>query len=220
MKILIFDTETTGLPANMRAFPTKETLDKWPHIVQFGYIYYDTDLKEVLSIQDHIISLPPGVIIPEEASKIHGITTQMTKIKGIPFEYVVEMFMKCFAEADLVVAHNVEFDKKVLIADLFRINKYEMFLNDLIVCTKFYCTMQESTEFCNILRFRQNRKSSFVKFPTLKELCNKLFNYEPRNLHNALNDVVICMQCFYKLKFNIDLYSENDIIKEMIDNIK
>jgi len=36
MKILVFDTETTGLPE--RSSSIKET-DKWPYIIQISYIF-------------------------------------------------------------------------------------------------------------------------------------------------------------------------------------
>ena len=48
MRIIIFDTETTGLPKSK--FISPDTLNKWPHIVQFSYIIYDTDLNDINTI--------------------------------------------------------------------------------------------------------------------------------------------------------------------------
>ena len=42
-KIIIFDTETTGLPKTKDALVTSTEL--WPYIVQFSYIIYDMQLK-------------------------------------------------------------------------------------------------------------------------------------------------------------------------------
>ena len=44
MKLLVFDTETTGLPES-RTTSILET-SKWPHIVQLSWILYDDDTKK------------------------------------------------------------------------------------------------------------------------------------------------------------------------------
>ena len=40
MKVLIFDTETTGLPEGKN--PSIYETQKWPHIIQLSYIVYDS----------------------------------------------------------------------------------------------------------------------------------------------------------------------------------
>jgi hypothetical protein len=42
MRVLVFDTETTGLPQTKILNP--DTLHQWPTIVQFSYIIYDLSL--------------------------------------------------------------------------------------------------------------------------------------------------------------------------------
>ena len=44
MKVLVFDTETTGLPTERNASITN--MEAWPHIVQLSYILYDVDEKK------------------------------------------------------------------------------------------------------------------------------------------------------------------------------
>ena len=44
MKVLVFDTETTGLPTERNA--SISDLEVWPHIVQLSYILYDVDEKK------------------------------------------------------------------------------------------------------------------------------------------------------------------------------
>ena len=38
----------------------------------------------------------------------------------------------------------------------------------------------------------------------------KLFNEVPNNLHNSLNDVLVCFRCYYKLRYNMDILQEDD----------
>ena len=49
MKLLVFDTETTGLPE--KGAKINET-NKWPYIIQLSYILYDTENNYVLDISD------------------------------------------------------------------------------------------------------------------------------------------------------------------------
>ena len=44
-----------------------------------------------------------------------------------------------------------------------------------------------------------------------KDGCyEKLFNEVPNNLHNSLNDVLVCFRCYYKMRYNLDILQEDD----------
>jgi energy-coupling factor transporter ATP-binding protein EcfA2 len=72
MKVLVFDTETTGLPPNNREINVN-TIHTWPHIVQFSYVMYDDVTNRVLKIFDTIVRLPENVVMSVENMNIHGI---------------------------------------------------------------------------------------------------------------------------------------------------
>ena len=218
MKVMVFDTETTGLPKYMKHTPNQNNLDNWPHIVQMSYIIYDTDTDRVLNITDHIIRVPEGVQITEENAAIHGITQEISR-QGIPLNVALDEFMVDFDKVDLIVAHNIEFDKKMLMAELYRAN-YILCVDKIHTSTKYVCTMQEGIDLCNIKAFTKIEKKEYIKWPTLAELCQHLFNYEPKNLHNSLNDVAICLRCFLKMQFDRDVCEKNDTILQMINKLK
>ena len=218
MKVMVFDTETTGLPKYMKHTPNQNNLDNWPHIVQMSYIIYDTDTDSVLNITDHIIRVPEGVQITEENAAIHGITQEISQ-QGIPLNMALDEFMVEFDNMDLIVAHNIEFDKKMLMAELYRAN-YILCVDKIRTSTKYVCTMQEGIDLCNIKAFTKIEKKEYIKWPTLAELCQHLFNYEPKNLHNSLNDVAICLRCFLKMRFDRDVCEKNDTILQMINKLK
>ena len=67
-RLLVFDTETTGLPAAWRAPYTD--VDNWPHLVSIAWAFLD-GLGRVSGSRSHIV-VPVGFDIPAEASKIHG----------------------------------------------------------------------------------------------------------------------------------------------------
>jgi len=240
MKVMVFDTETTGLPKYMKHTPNQSNLDNWPHIVQLSYIIYDTDTNQVLNITDHIIRVPDGVQITEENSAIHGITQEISR-QGIPLNVALDEFMVDFDNVDLIVAHNIEFDKKMLMVELYRANleraeaegagerlnsaggsrrSYILCVDKIQTSIKYACTMQEGIDLCNIKAFTKIEKKEYIKWPTLAELCQHLFNYEPKNLHNSLNDVAICLRCFLKMRFDRDVCKENDTILQMINKLK
>ena len=51
MKVLVFDTETTGLPQTKIINP--DTLHLWPHIVQFSYIIYELKNNVIIKLNDN-----------------------------------------------------------------------------------------------------------------------------------------------------------------------
>ena len=71
MYYLFFDSETTGKPKRYDAPMTD--VDNFPRLVQLGYIVMKDG--EVVK-QDEFIVKPDGFTIPEEVSKIHGITQE------------------------------------------------------------------------------------------------------------------------------------------------
>jgi DNA polymerase-3 subunit alpha len=222
MIVLVFDTETNGLPKNQKERPTMLNCYDWPSIVQFSYLLYDTSAREIILKRDYIIRVPKDVVISAESTKFHKITNEISEEQGVPIEGVINMFYQHFKRSDLVVAHNVEFDKKFILAEIFKLieNRSEVInllrmATDITCSKKFFCTMQEGTDLCKIKAYTKVDKKEYFKFPTLTELCKHLFGYEPKNMHNAMNDVVVCFQCFYKMKFDLNICEENQEIFEM-----
>ncbi len=103
---IFFDTETTGVPRDYKA-PTTDT-NNWPRMVQLGWILMDGEGNK-LSQKDYIIR-PDGYIIPDDAVRIHGITTQRAMEEGRDLAAVVDEFMTDFDQATFIVGHNIDFD--------------------------------------------------------------------------------------------------------------
>ena len=249
MKIIIFDTETTGLPKKVPTKKTQvneegaapipyavipETETIWPHIVQFSYIIYDTTINQILKISDNIIKLPVGIIIPQECVNIHGITNEMSAKRGVEIDAVLQKFMTDVQLADKIVAHNMSFDYNMIKAEVHRtmnrayphftrravdtVERYKTYLFILEnLKEKLYCTMKTTISLCNIQIMTKTGRT-FAKFPKLSELHEKLFGVAPKKLHNSLNDVVVCLRCYYQLEFGIDLCVINTKIqKKMLE---
>jgi DNA polymerase III epsilon subunit-like protein len=223
MKILIFDTETTGLPETK--IISQDTLNKWPHIVQFSFIIFDIDKNDIVETKDFIIKMPEGINISSESTAIHGITNEMTD-KGITINDALKEFFDKLRKVDLLVGHNIGFDINMVYIELFRIIYYQENISsykfDLHLLTNYkniYCTMQESIDLCNIQMISKLGKE-YKKFPKLSELHEKLFGNIPNNLHNSLVDILITLRCFMKLKYNRDILLDCNNYKNIIKKFK
>ena len=107
---LFFDTETTGLPKKWKEPVTN--LDNWPRLVQIAWLSYN-EFGELLSSDNRIIK-PNGFIIPEDASKIHGITHENADLIGEDLAQVLTEFKALVDNAKYLVAHNMSFDEKIV----------------------------------------------------------------------------------------------------------
>ena len=223
MRTLVFDTETTGLPKTQIIGPS--TLHLWPHVVQFSYIIFDTDSNKIVKIKDSIIKVPDGFTISEETAKIHGITTEISLTQGVSLQPVIEEFFADLYNVDHIVGHNISFDLNMVKAELHRlilecfnvdeVTKFHEYITFLNMSNKFYCTMQETIELCAI-ELKDKFGRPYKKFPKLVELYQKMFGVTPRGLHNSLIDVIVCLRCFIKLKYDVDIVNRSTEVKQMI----
>jgi DNA polymerase III subunit epsilon len=182
---LFFDTETTGLPKSWKA-PISD-LGNWPHIVQIAWALFAEDGKQ-LALHDHMIQ-PEGFVIPESATAIHGISTEKALKEGRPIAEVLKEFSKGVCEAACLVAHNLDFDEKMVRVELLRQG-----MPDGLQTIKKICTMKSSTKHCKIPGPYGD------KWPKLSELHIKLFNVDFEDQHNAASDVLCCAKCFFELR--------------------
>lgn len=186
-KFLLFDCETTGLPRN-RHF-SAEDVSGWPHLVQIAWAVYD--------LQGHAeqtrcrIVRPEGFRIPAEATAIHGISQAQARQVGSDLADVLSEFEAAAASEETVfVAHNLDYDRGVVAAELVRLNRPPDFLERPGICT-----MKTTTEVC-----RLPRPGGFgLKWPSLEELHICLFGRSYEEAHDAASDLEACARCFFKL---------------------
>ena len=179
-----FDTETTGVPLNYKA-PSSDT-NNWPRLVQLAWILTDQEGNRIHT--GNLIVKPEGFIIPTDATRVHGITTQRAKEEGVPLAEVIEQFNADLDVANYIVGHNIDFDKKIVGAEMIRLG-----MKDELEKKKSYCTMQSSIDFCKI-----PGKYGY-KYPKLQELYRKLFDRDFEDAHNAMSDIEATEKCFWEL---------------------
>lgn len=229
MKIIIFDTETTGLPPRGVRTLTMSNAEAFPHIVQFSYIIYNTGTNQIEKIRDFIIKIPSELIISPQSTSKHGITREICDTKGVEIMPVLYEFEKDLSECNLAVGHNIiDFDMKMIYAECYRRvlscketeKMYWTFYKKISSNSKkFYCTMKKGKNICNIQATNMLGKE-YIKYPRLEELYSKLFGYIPNNLHNSLNDCLVCFRCYYMIKYSKDICEISPAIRTMIQQLE
>jgi len=185
MRLIIFDTETTGLPKTRdSAFKGP---DNWPHLVSISWVILDTDENTIQKQRDYII-YPDSWVIPEESTKIHGISHADAVAKGKDlFSVMIEFNSEQF---DGMMAHNLHFDENVLI----NAYKWDLKIMDFagFTCQKF-CSMTESRTLCKLPTISKTG----YKLPKLKELYYHVFGRYPneKSLHSSMFDTLVLTQC-------------------------
>ena len=212
MKVLVFDTETTGLPEGKN--PSIYDHDKWPHVIQFSFILYDIDKNIVMGVHDYIISIGKKIPISPKSIEIHGITRKISENNGISIKDALVIFNICLNKADVIIGHNISFDKRLLMVESFRNNVPQYFTVENKGKPE-YCTMKNGTNICKIEVFSTNGES-YYKYPTLMQLHQHLFETIPKGLHNSLVDVLVCLRCYYSMIYGEDICKKGRKISAML----
>ena len=197
MNYLFIDVETTGLPKNKKL--SYKEKDNWPRVVQISFQMCD---EEGVFVEEPITAVikPENYIISEEVSKIHGISHAFAVAEGQDIKSVLDLLEQYIDKADMLIAHNMEFDYNTIASEFYHLDKREPMLNKPKFCTM---SNRNVMNFCKLPgKFRD------YKYPKLKELYNILFSEEFSNQHNALYDTRATIKCFFELKKRNIIFSE------------
>jgi DNA polymerase III epsilon subunit-like protein len=180
MKLLIFDTETTGLPKSREQ--AIKGADNWPHVVSIAWMVIDTNNNyNTISAESHIVK--PEWNIPADSTAIHGITQEKALAEGTPLSTVIGRFLA--VEHDMMVAHNIDFDYNVLVNAIM----WDLKLGTIPDFKRRFCTMEPMR---NVMRlpFANGRGFKPPKLSELYEYVMKKPAIKP-NLHSAQYDTQI-----------------------------
>ncbi len=184
-KYIFFDTETNGLPRSWKA-PVMQ-VDNWPRLVWLVWATFDAERKP-LDHQNFLIR-PDRFSIPYVAERVHGITTEHAAAHGYPVRAVLEQFANALEGSQAIIAHNIDFDEKVVGAEFIRLGHKHLLLEKPRLCT-----MKTTSRFCGI------PGPCGDKWPTLSELHRTLFQRGYKGAHNPVADVAACVKCYFELE--------------------
>jgi DNA polymerase III epsilon subunit-like protein len=167
-RVFCFDTETTGLLPKIipgAPFPPDSA---YPHLTQISWVVYNVETSEIEEVVNKYVKLPANVEISERAQEVTGITREMLEIRGKPIVDVLVRFYESYMKCDMIVAHNINFDKEVIRKEMWR-NKVKLMdavhsrsrantmvgigtrLFNQTYQMEMFCTMMNTVDLCGII---------------------------------------------------------------------
>ena len=109
-KLLLFDTETTGLQYSR------------DEIIEFAAVVVElvNGVPAITREYDELVALTPGGFVPPKITELTGISTQDLREKGLPKARVCRDIAEMMAGNTLLLAYNAHFDLSFLFYMLLR----------------------------------------------------------------------------------------------------
>ena len=183
LPLAVIDFETTGFSA------TKG------RIVEYGFALFDGG-KCTAQVGGF---LNPGMEIPEEVQKIHGITD--ADVKHAPnFSEVIELFVATLRNR-VPVAYNAPFDRRFLMGELARVP----------ISYEHLPVFDDETEWIDPLVWVR-RFHKYDKGKKLTDMCSRL-GVKLDDAHRAMSDAKATGEVLMKLAPKIEQRKYADLIK-------
>lgn len=189
-----YDTETNGLPS----FKLPSDDPSQPRIVQLSMVLEAKDERVVAAIS--VLIKPSSWKLPlawsAEAEEAHGISKEKAEEYGVPAQHALALYLDLLAKGELVVAHNLAFDAKIMRASL---NAEGLPIPDR---KPEFCTMTKSTTMVNLPPTAKMMAAGMnrPKPPTLGEAYLFFTGQEFKGAHDGLADAYGCRRVFHALK--------------------
>lgn len=216
---LVFDTETTGAGAKddftanpqpapvqiyMGLYTPPDDLSEWFDTDENGLLLPGEWLQPLQTISI-LVSLPPGKEVEAGALKVHNIPADLANKYGMSRVNACHAFSDMVDVADVVVAHNIDFDRRIMNAMMYD----EQVIDNtdpmgIFEGKELFCTMKSLTDICKIPK----RTGGGYKWPSLKEAYQFFFEREFANAHDAAADSIACAKIFFVLKYLEQLEDE------------
>ena len=194
--MFVYDFETTGLP-NFKA-PSGDPCQ--PHIVQAAAALVDPESRQIIASIDLIVR-PDGWEIPDEVAQLHGITTEKALAQGVDEAMVVHALYEMWSNAKTRIAHNEQFDARIMRIAQHRFEWPEQALQAWKGGEAF-CTARAATPIMKLPPTQKMVKAGFRhhKTPNLTEAYEHFTGKTMSNAHSAMPDVLACIEVYWALQ--------------------
>jgi DNA polymerase-3 subunit epsilon len=190
MAILFIDTETTGFPKKHGA----NIQDGQARVCQIAMLLVDDDGRSLAEYASLI--KPNGWTVEDGAASVHGFTTEKCEQYGVSGKAMMAFYAKMIALCDRIVAHNVDFDKKMMEIEA-------EYCGVSVPAKDWFCTMRFAE---NVMKLPATQKmidygyGTKYKPPKLEEAlqfyCSKSLG---DGAHDAMFDVRACKDIYFNL---------------------
>lgn len=173
---IVIDVETTGFPSRHKPV----------HIVSISWVILDAKTYEELHKEYYVVN--GDFEIPSHATYIHGLTNEYCKKHGVSLkDYVIPKLKETMLtyQPSVLVAHNLLFDKAVLLEELQRLRE-----------SRLVVQIKRLNEFCTMSQAK--KRLQLMKMPKLADIYARLTgrSFSSRKAHNALYDALHCGEVY------------------------
>jgi len=174
VKVVCFDTETTGLVENRT-----RALERQPEIIEF-YGCVASLVTGKVSYEVDVLIKPSTMPLEEHTTKITGIKTEdLTEAPS--FGEIAPQIEDLFSRAKVAIAHNATFDRDMLEIEYQRLGRV------LTLPSRLLCTVEQTNH------IKGHRLS-------LSALHEHLFGEVFSGAHRAKEDVRALLRCAVELR--------------------
>ena len=195
--IAVLDTETTGFARNDYTSPDN------PYLASLTLLIFDTERGRVQASFNTMIQ-PEDWEMPVEAGEVNGLDTETLTNFGIPLAQALPVVFSLLEPAELLVAHSVGFDSKIVAAAFYRANMLDEL--DMFLQMGTYCTMLESKQIVQAKNVKGH-----IKNPKLTEAYEFFFETPLDNAHSANADTVACLEIYLAIQNHLAEVGESEV---------
>ena len=180
--VVVIDTETTGFPPRSESIENIQAWNKC-RIVQMAWRVFDPNGK-LKDEKCYIIKPDLDTEFSQGAVQVHGISKEMALTRGEELNEVLNELHVALESVSCIVAHNIQFDDRVIQAEMYRANRKSLLTN--WNKKEKYCTMLSGTR-------------PGERWPKLAVLYERLFGKPAEGkLHSADTDVALCAEIYFR----------------------
>lgn len=193
MSIIIFDTETNGLPKKNYNF---EDIN----LLELGYLTCDSDFN---IIENYNNLIKTNCEIPEIITKLTGIDKEKIINNGIEIKDILNKFINDIKKCDIIIAHNNKFDLGIIKKELKKENML-LYYNNLI---------EKKINIDSVSLFKNYIDKKNINNYKLQTIYNYFNDIEYEQTHRALDD---CYMLHNSIK-NLMIYNKFNIYKYYLE---
>lgn len=198
--VCVLDVETTGLPVRtglpFDAYPPHTDLAKYDtcRVVRVSWVILDADDLHEIRAHDFVVK-PVDFEIPRFSERFHGITQARALATGTSFASIAEQMTESVRDCDVLVAHNLPFDKNIMLSELYR-DQLRHVDAPSVALGELTDRLRHMEEWCTMKHGRRHFGGG--KSPRLDELFYHLVDANPLTDASVTN-VAKCVRVYRKL---------------------
>lgn len=182
-KILVVDTETTGLPKKGDEYAFEQ-----PWVIQLGAVLFDLQSDRFEETINTLVVPPEGVFFEPKAVETHGFSEEVVRASGRPMEEVYSELREMRKKATIVAAYNLDFDERLVRTSSIR--AHPEFAEDMVLGhpeeVRHHCIMKQA-----MAVFRRREK--------LEMVYKRLKGHKLEDAHDALADAIAAAVVFKEM---------------------